>query len=162
MLSTIKAARLLGWMSLAVGATEVVATRWIEKTLGVGRHGLLIKSYAAREVVAGLTILNQPGVNKPLVAGLWARVVGDAADLATLALAVKTSRKPVGLAAVAAVVLGVTALDVGVALAVQNDLRKASNISKAAKQRVQPSRATPARRERLSDVIKTPLAVNNG
>jgi hypothetical protein len=144
MFSTIKAARLLGWTSLAVAATELVTTRWLEDTLGVDGHGTLIKSYGIREAVAGVTILNQPGLNKTLVGGLWARVVGDAADLATLSMAAKNSRKPDGLAAISALVLGVTAIDLVVAFAAQADLLKASRISNAAKQRVHPSQARPA------------------
>lgn len=129
----------------------MVATRWLEKTIGVGRHRLLIKSFGAREIVTGLTILNQPGLNKTLATGLWGRVAGDAADLAALTLAAKSSRKPAGLAAIAAIVLGVTVLDVGVALAAQNDLRKASRISKAAKQRVQPPATPPAPTESVDN-----------
>jgi hypothetical protein len=145
MLSTIKAARLLGWTSLAVGATELIATRWLERTLGVDGHGPLIKAYGVREAVAGIAILNQPGLNKMLVAGLWGRVVGDAADLATLASARETSKNPQGWAAVTAIVLGVTAMDAGVALIAHNELHKAWAISKAAKQRVQPSSAKPTK-----------------
>jgi hypothetical protein len=143
MFSTIKAARLLGWASLAVGATELVATRWLEGAMGVERHGPLIKSYGIREIVAGVTILNQPGLNKALVAGLWARVVGDAADLATLSLASKESRKQEGLATVTSLVLGVTAMDLVVAFLAQRDLSKATAASQAARKRVHPTQARP-------------------
>ena len=143
MISTVKAARLLGWTSLAVGATELVATRWLERQMGVNRHGMLIKSYGVREVLAGLTILNQPGLNKTLAAGLWGRVVGDAADLATLAAAAKETGKPQGLAAITSIVVGVTLADLAVAIFAQHELHKATTISQAARQRVQPSSAKP-------------------
>jgi len=143
MFSNIKAARLLGRASFAVGATELCATRWLEKTMGVDDHATLIRAYGLREIAAGFTILNQPGLNKPLVGGLWSRVLGDVVDLASLGAAAKSTRRPEGLAAVTALVLAVTGMDVVVASVAQCELARASKISAAARARVQPTAAVP-------------------
>jgi hypothetical protein len=137
MISNIKAAKMLGWTSLAVGATELLATGWLEEMMGVDGHGTLIRSYGVREIAAGATLLNQPGLNKTLVGGLWGRVAGDVVDILTLGAAVKRTRRPGGLAAITAIVLGVTGLDLLVATIAQCDLLRGSAISSRAKARVQ-------------------------
>jgi hypothetical protein len=137
--SNIKAAKMLGWTSLAVGATELVATRRLEEIMGVDGHAPLIRSYGVREILAGLTLLNQPGLNKTMVGGLWGRVAGDVVDIVTLGAAVKKTRRPTGLAAITAVVLGVTGLDLLVATIAQYDLVRASSISSQAKARAKLS-----------------------
>jgi len=96
-LSTATSARALGWASLAMGATELAATRWLEETMGVDDHGTLIRAYGMREIVNGAMILAQPGLNKTLVGSMWARVARDALDIATLATAVPNTRNPNGL-----------------------------------------------------------------
>ncbi len=142
-LSNLQTARLLGWTSLAVGITEVAATDWLEEVMGVGNHKVLIRSFGAREIVAGATILSQPGINAGLAAGLWSRVAGDILDIGMLGEAAAVTRKPLGLATVLGVVLAVTAVDVLVALGVQTELTKGNAASRSARQRVRPSRAIP-------------------
>src|SRR5206468_1920913 len=110
--SNFQAARALGWASLAVGLTEIVATHWLEDELGVDDHDTLIRSFGVREIAAGAMILAQPGINQNLATGLWSRVAGDAADLAVLAKAAKSTRNPRGLAAITSLVAGITGLDI--------------------------------------------------
>jgi len=141
--SHIQLAKWLGWTSLAVGATELAATRWLEKQMGVRKHETLIQAFGVREIVAGVSILAQPGLNRNLAASLWARVAGDALDLAALGLAGTRTRNPKGLATITGIVLAVTGLDVLVATGVQRDLRQATEASRRARARVQPAIANP-------------------
>ncbi len=102
----------LGWFSVALGVAELAAPHSVARLIGVApteKTIATLRSYGAREVGAGMAILAQPD----RAAWLWARVAGDALDLATLGAAMgssDTDRRRATLAAVA--VLGVTALDV--------------------------------------------------
>ncbi len=142
-MSNIQAAKLLGWTSLAVGAAEIVATRQLEEVMGVGEHRTLIRAFGVREIAAGVSILSQPGLNKSLAFALWARVAGDAADLALLGVSTKTTTNPKGLGAIMAIVLAVTGLDIVVASRIQGQLAHVAEVSEAARRRVTPTSATP-------------------
>jgi hypothetical protein len=145
MFSTIQAARFLGWTSIAVGLTEIVATRWVEETIGTDEHESAIRAFGAREIAAGITILAQPGLNKSLAAGVWSRVAGDAVDLAALEQVAQRSKNPAGLEAITSIVLAVTGMDLLVALLLQRDLWHAKHVSIEAKKRVNPVNAVPMR-----------------
>lgn len=76
-----KASHLLGWVSLALGAAELLAPRKVARAVGMDEsHSGLLRAYGAREVVAGI---GAHSVNP--VPALWSRVAGDVVDLATLA-----------------------------------------------------------------------------
>lgn len=103
-------ARALGWFSLGLGATELLAPRVIARIAGVnGKHTALIRSYGLREIASGIGIFAQ----KQPTASMWSRVGGDMIDIATLsaAFASPTANKR-RLVFATASVLGVTALDV--------------------------------------------------
>lgn len=102
-------ARGLGWFSIGLGLTELLAPRTIAKISGVSnKHTGLIRLYGLREIAAGVTIFSQ---QRP-VAGLWSRVAGDALDLASLGMAFTAPEAKRGRVAFAtANVLAVTALD---------------------------------------------------
>jgi uncharacterized membrane protein len=106
-------ARGLGWFSIGLGLAEVLAPRAIAKVSGVrgskGNTGL-IQLLGLREIAHGVAIF--AGGRRPAGA-LWARVVGDAIDLACLggALASPDSNK-MGVLFATTNVLAVTALDV--------------------------------------------------
>src|SRR5436853_5084958 len=75
-------ANFLGWFSIGLGLAEVIAPQAFGKMIGAkGKHTAFIR-YACglREITAGLGILTQ---RKP-AAWVWARVAGDAMDLAAL------------------------------------------------------------------------------
>ena len=99
----------LGWFSLGLGISELLAPKAIAKICGVSNaHTGLIRVYGAREVAAGITIFSQENP----AAGVWSRVAGDALDLATLGKAFTSPDAKRGWAAFAtANVLAVTALD---------------------------------------------------
>jgi hypothetical protein len=99
----------LGWFSLALGLTEVLAPRSVTRSLGMEGHETLVQAYGLREIAAGVGILwsDQPA---PWV---WGRVGGDALDLSSLLPGLSDDnpkRQNVGLALAA--VAGVTVLDI--------------------------------------------------
>jgi len=105
-------ARALGWFSVALGAAELAAPGVMSRLIGASSDPKtlsLIRTMGARELGNGLAILSKPNSAAPL----WARVAGDATDLAFLGAAFSAEygnrrRLLMSTAAVA----GVTALDV--------------------------------------------------
>ena len=104
-------ATFLGLFSIGLGLWELAAPRSVARVTGARLHPQLIQAYGLRELMAGFGILSD---HQPR-GWLWARVAGDALDLATLGAAYAEARsdddRQKVLASVAAVV-GVTALDV--------------------------------------------------
>ena len=76
-----KLANFLGWFSIALGLAEFFAPRRVGRMVGVEGNGSLLQAYGLREFFAGVGIL----ASRRKAPWLWARVVGDALDLATLA-----------------------------------------------------------------------------
>jgi len=105
-------ARGLGWLSLGLGLPQVVAPGAVARFVGVNDSPgtrKLMRVAGVRELTAGGGILTQ---TRP-AGWLWARVAGDAKDLALLGVALSRSENRRGrVAAAGAAVLGVTALDV--------------------------------------------------
>jgi hypothetical protein len=102
-------ARGLGWFSIALGAAEVLAPGTLARSLGMRDKEGLIRAYGLREIATGVAILSATDP-KPWI---WARVGGDALDIATLSQAFDADnprKASVGVALAA--VAGVTALDV--------------------------------------------------
>lgn len=102
----------LGWFSVGLGIAELAAPRALARAIGVdhrGRARAAIRAMGARELVNGLGILARPRRALPL----WARVAGDAIDLAFLAWAFGARRTHTQrLVGAIATVAGVTVLDV--------------------------------------------------
>jgi uncharacterized membrane protein len=101
--------QILGLFSIGLGLAEVLAPRALGRAIGVGDHPSIMRMVGVREIVTGLGILSEraPG------AWTWARVAGDAIDLALLGAATSSpDADPRRIAAATAGVLGVTALDV--------------------------------------------------
>ncbi|HLH01466.1 MAG TPA: SRPBCC family protein [Bryobacteraceae bacterium] len=102
----------LGWFSVGLGLTEMIAPGTLARIIGLpdrGKNRAWTRFYGAREVAAGIGILSQ---SKP-APWLWARVAGDALDLASLGKTLandESNRWKAGLATAA--VAGVTALDI--------------------------------------------------
>jgi uncharacterized membrane protein len=102
----------LGAFSIGLGLAEVLAPQAMARLIGAredDRTAGQLRTLGAREIGTGLAILAQPA--QP--AWMWSRVGGDALDLAWLGSAANdhVADRP-RLAAAAAAVLGVTALDV--------------------------------------------------
>jgi hypothetical protein len=112
--SSDRLARNLGWFSIGLGITQVVAARSLSRALGMPESENLIRAFGAREIASGMLTLS---LEKK--AGLYSRIAGDALDLAVLSTAVKDDNPKRGNAVMAlAMVAGVTLLDVAAALGV--------------------------------------------
>jgi uncharacterized membrane protein len=103
-------ARGLGFFSLGLGLSEFLAPRAIAKISGIDEENTsVIRLMGLREIFHGLGIFAQG--KKPAEA-MWARVAGDALDLAALGAAFTSPKSSKGrLAFATANVLTVTALD---------------------------------------------------
>lgn len=96
----------LGFFSIALGVSELVAPRFVSKLVGFKVSDNTVRLYGAREIATGIGILLAWN-RAPWV---WGRVAGDALDIAT-------TGRPAAIGALA----GVTALDVGTAIALHRD-----------------------------------------
>lgn len=97
----------LGWFSLGLGLAELVSPENIARITGTRANKRLIRSYGLREIGAGVGILAAQSPGR----WLWARVAGDAVDLATLGKAARRRKMGKAIFAIASVA-GVTALDI--------------------------------------------------
>ncbi len=101
----------LGWFSLGLGMTQLLAPRMLSRATGVDHHPTLLRALGMREIASGVGILSQP----KSAGWLWTRVAGDAMDLALLGIAATSSGKSSArrrrVAVVTAAVAGVAALD---------------------------------------------------
>lgn len=104
-------ARALGWFSVGLGLAALITPSRIARMVGVpgsGGNNALLRAIGLREVASGVGILTQQDPSS----WLWARVGGDALDLAILTRAMGDERADHGrVAAATAAVIGVTAVD---------------------------------------------------
>src|SRR3954452_6115732 len=101
-----KLARNLGYFSIALGVTELLAPKAIGNAIGLNGIEPVIRAYGAREVATGVAILTS---HDP-APWIWARVAGDMADIATVATGLqqgnpKKENSALALATLAAVTL---------------------------------------------------------
>jgi hypothetical protein len=103
-------ARGMGWFSLALGAAEILGARRLSRAFGLGDRATgVLRAFGAREIGSGLAVLG-PRRKAP---GMWARVGGDALDLAALGSAFRMRGANRGtLGAAAGAVAGAMLLDV--------------------------------------------------
>jgi hypothetical protein len=103
-------ARGLGWASIAIGLTEIMATKQVQQLIGVKNQETagMLKVLGAREIASGVDIL----AHDDPTPGVWSRVIGDAMDLILLGAASRKTRNPGGLTTAFAMVIGITLLDV--------------------------------------------------
>lgn len=100
--------QLLGLLSVGLGLAELLAPRALGRAVGVGDHPAIIRMLGVRGIVTGLGMLSQRAPGN----WAWARVAGDAMDLALLGAAASSpDADPRRIAAATAGVLGVAALD---------------------------------------------------
>src|SRR3954468_9500701 len=101
-------ARALGWFSIGLGITELVAPGQLARMLGLNGKEMLIRSYGARELASAVPTLS---VDKPV--GLASRIAGDVLDITTLAAALHRNNPKRDNATLAmALVVGITLLDI--------------------------------------------------
>jgi hypothetical protein len=95
-----RAARGLGWFSIALGLSELLLAPRYTRAFGIqGREGL-VRLFGARELLHGVLTLS---VSKE--AGLWSRVGGDALDVVAMATALRSPRANRGRITAALIVL---------------------------------------------------------
>ena len=104
-------ARALAGFSIMLGGAQLIRPGWVGRLTGLGKSASrqrLVRLVGARELACGVGLLT--GVQSATL--LWARVAGDAMDLAILSLALRNrSRRRARLALSAAAVVGVGAID---------------------------------------------------
>lgn len=102
----------LGWLSMGLGVTQLIAPRGVARIIGVeptGKVPFVTRLFGLRELAAGAFLLTKP--TSPF--GSWHRVFGDILDLLTMGIAMKSGSTSVARNAFAlANVAGITALDV--------------------------------------------------
>ena len=104
-----QAAECLGWTSIAIGLTEILAPKQLEKTMGVGNGQVtgILRVLGVREIMHGVDIL----AHKDPTPGVWSRVFGDVLDGVLLGAAATRTKNPGGLAAIFAAVTPVVVAD---------------------------------------------------
>src|SRR3954465_14373329 len=92
----------LGWASIAVGLTEILAPKQLEKTMGVGNGQTtgILRMLGVREIMHGVDLL----AHEDPTPGVWSRVFGDLLDGVLLGAAATRTKRPGGLAAIFAAV----------------------------------------------------------
>lgn len=112
-----KAAKGLGWFSIALGLTQVIAPRWLGRRIGIGDQPTLMRALGVREMLTGVGILSQ---HRPAPGLLWGRVAGDVMDMALLGKALndRDMTRP-RIAIAAGMVAAVGAIDLVVARQLQ-------------------------------------------
>lgn len=108
----------LGWFSIGLGLTELLAAKQVCKFLGVEESNKrLVRGLGVRELVSGTGILRGRRHNPWLKSRVW----GDAMDLMLLAAALRASSSKLRAVTAIAAVTGVTALDVRKARATRGE-----------------------------------------
>jgi hypothetical protein len=111
-------ARGLGWFSIGLGMAELLAPRAVARATGMHRRNeRLLQAYGMREIAAGIGLLTA----KNPAPWLWARVGGDALDLAALAAGGRP--RDASMAAALAAIAGVTLVDIAAARLAQSQSR---------------------------------------
>lgn len=90
-------AKTLGWISIGLGATELIAPGWLQKKLGAGNYSRLVNVFGVREI--------------GLMADSWSRNASDTIDLVGLATAVQKRMHEGGAGTALLALTALTALD---------------------------------------------------
>ena len=107
----------LGLFSIALGLVEIAGARRIARVLEAEGHGEgVLKGFGAREIVAGIGLLQAPAHS----GRMWNRVAGDGLDLAALGYQATKAPKNKAVWGAIAFVIGATVADVLVARALDN------------------------------------------
>ncbi|WP_164011916.1 hypothetical protein [Pyxidicoccus trucidator] len=101
-------ARGLGWFSIAVGLSELIAPQALARFLGMEKHTRVLRTFGLREIAVGVGFLLWPSRAAPLA---WSRVGGDFMDLAGLGSALKGSPRKGHVGLALGSVLASTAMD---------------------------------------------------
>lgn len=107
--SDLIASRTLGVVSIAIGLTELLFPKKLEKAMGIhnGENTGVLRTLGVREITHGIDLLS----HKDPTPGVWSRVAGDMLDGALLTMAAKKSRNPKGMIGIFALVAPVVIAD---------------------------------------------------
>lgn len=111
----------LGAFSVAFGAFELAAPGRLARWLGLRSHKPLLRGYGGRAFATGVGILSARRQSRWFV---WGRVAGDAADIATLLVGLRSSKRKVNLMIALGSVSAVTALDLVCALQLNQNAKQ--------------------------------------
>lgn len=114
----------LGLFSIALGAAELFASRRIAKTLSAEGHEGVIKGFGAREVAAGVNLIQNPAH----AGNVWNRVLGDTMDLGALGLVAAKAPKNRAVWGAVAFVVAAAALDIVTALGLDRTTGKTAPV----------------------------------
>jgi len=92
-------ARALGWLSIAIGAAQLLAPQRVARAAGVPDRTLAVRGSGVREIATGVALLNS---ERPTT-WMWARVAGDVLDATLLARALRSEGSATTKAALLAV-----------------------------------------------------------
>ena len=117
-----QAAQCLGWTSIAIGLTEILAPNSSRKRWGwaTGRRPASCAVLGVREIMHGIDIL----AHEDPTPGVWSRVFGDLLDSLLLGAAATRTKNPGGLAAIFAAVTPVVLADLILAPRLSKDKAK--------------------------------------
>ena len=133
----------LGCFSIGLGLAELLAPRAVARVVGMpNASSAVLRAFGAREIGAGLAILNQPD----RATWLWSRVGGDAVDLSYLASGLNGERDNTRVGVAMAAVMAVTALDVMCARQLQQEAETTPRRSGHASRAVQVERVVTINR----------------
>jgi|1186.fasta_scaffold31944_2 hypothetical protein len=108
--------RALGWFSIGLGLTELLAAPRLTKAFGAEGNENIVRAMGARELVHGVLCLS---VNNDF--GAWSRVAGDAIDLAGLAALYRDDNpKKANVGAAIAAIIGCTIADFAAAQSIRS------------------------------------------
>lgn len=100
----------LGWTSIAIGLTELLAPEQLKRTMGLKKSSEntgILRVLGIREIMHGVDLLT----HKNPMPGVKARVLGDLLDNVLIGAAATRTRNKTGFLAIVAAVLPVVALD---------------------------------------------------
>jgi len=104
-------ARVLGWFSIGRGLAELAMPRTLARAAGMPNVPTLTRFYGLREIGTGIGIL----ASRDPSPWLWARVAGDALDVATVGAGLVTAGRPLRTLSSIAMLLGIAYVDMRVA-----------------------------------------------
>ncbi len=123
----------IGWFSIALGVTEIVAAEQITRFLGLPKPAAwVVRAFGAREIVSGLGLIQ--AAPRRRAGWLWMRLVGDLLDLLALTAAfAPTNKKRKNAIGAAAFVLSAAAGDAVTGAKLTMDGRKRVKAALAAR-----------------------------
>jgi uncharacterized membrane protein len=115
--------RSLGWFSIGLGLTQLLAPKALGRAIGVGDQSTIMRMCGVREIVSGVGLIS----GKAPAAFSTSRVIGDVMDLALLGASLGSPQaNPSRIAAAATAVASVTAVDMYASkLDIQNSMSRA-------------------------------------